>query len=173
MHTGVALQNRIATFEVQSHAMDPTIRKGSKLAIERFYYSANRLERWHIVLVLLSHTETNLIPTKLVHTDASGKQQEFARPHFPYIKRVVGLPGETVKFTDTEIHINGKPLAVPDDLAHCYAGFPGSKAFSFAAADYRVPDDEIFVLSDNVKQGIDSRHIGAVPLRCVLGRAAS
>jgi signal peptidase I len=172
MQAGVALDNRVATFEVQSDAMEPTIKKGSKLAVERFYYSSNRLQRWHIVLVLLSHTETDKIPSKLIHQEKGGKQREFARPHFPYIKRVVGLPGETLKFTDKEMLIDGRSLPIPDDLARCYAGFPGSKTFQFAATNYRVPDDEIFVLSDNVKQGVDSRHIGAVPLRCVLGRCA-
>ena len=170
MQSGVALENRVATFEVQSDAMEPTIRKGTKLAIERFHYSSNRLDRWHIVLVLLSHTETNLIPTKLVQEQKDGKKQEFARPHFPYVKRVVGLPGETINFTDTEIFINKKGLAIPDDVAKCFAAFHGSKTFAFAGSAYQVPDDSVFVLSDNVKTGIDSRHIGAVPMRCLLGR---
>lgn len=170
MLAGVALENRVATFDVQSEAMAPMLKKGSKLAVERFYYHLNRMERWHIVLVLLSHTETDLIPAKVFHPDQAGKQREFARPHFPYIKRVVGLPGETVKFTDKEILINNQSLAIPDDLVQSYTSFPRSKAFRYAAADYKVPEDAIFVLSDNIKQGIDSRHIGAVPMRCVMGR---
>jgi hypothetical protein len=77
-----------------------------------------------------------------------------------------------VKFTDRELLINGRQISVPDDLVRCYAGFHGSKSFRFGAADYRVPEDALFVLSDNVSTGIDSRHIGAVPMRCVLGRVA-
>jgi len=170
MLSGVALQDRISTFDVQSDAMEPTIKKGTKLAIERFHYSSNHLDRWHIVLILLSHSETNLIPTKLVHELKDGRKQEMARPHFPYIKRVLGLPGETISFTDTGILVNNKSLPVPDDLAKCLAGFPGSKNFAFAAKPYNIPDDSVFVLSDNLKTGIDSRHIGAVPMRCLMGR---
>lgn len=170
MLAGVALENRVASFHVQSEAMAPTLKKGSKIAVERFYYHLNRMERWHIVLVLLTHTETDFIPATVFHSDQARKRREFARPHFEYIKRVVGLPGETVKYTDKEILINNQSLAIPDDLVRSYTSFPRSRAFRYGAADYKVPDDSIFVLSDNIKQGIDSRHIGAVPMRCVMGR---
>lgn len=167
---GVALENRFATFDVPSDAMAPMIHKGSKVAVERFYYHLNPMERWHVVLVILSNQETDLIPATMVHPDPSGKNREFARPHFPYIKRVVGLPGEAVKITDKEILINNQSLAIPGDLVRPYSRFPGAKTFRYAAADFRVPEDSIFVLSDNIKQGVDSRQIGAVPLRCVMGR---
>ncbi len=168
---GVALENRVATFDVQSDAMAPIIKKGSKMAVERFYYSVNPIERWHVILVLLSHTETDLIPRTVFHTDKSGKKQELARPHFPYIKRVVGLPGESVRLTGKEILINNQSLAIPDDLAMSYSAFPQLKNLRYAAAeDYKVPRDSVFVLSDNLKTGIDSRMIGAVPMRCVMGR---
>jgi len=111
-----------------------------------------------------------LIPTKLVHELKDGRKQEMARPHFPYIKRVLGLPGETISFTDTGVFLNNKSLPIPDDLAKCLAGFPGSKNYAFAGKPYNIPDDSIFVVSDNLKTGIDSRHIGAVPMRCLMGR---
>src|ERR1700757_897700 len=99
MPMSIQLENRVATFDVQSDAMEPTIARGRRLAVERFYYAHAPLERWHIVLVLLSHTETDLIPERLIHRDSAGREHELVRPHFPYIKRVVGLPGETLRFT--------------------------------------------------------------------------
>ncbi len=166
---GAAVENRDATFEIHSDAMAPRMRKGQKFAIERFYYHLNPIERWHVIVVLLTHKETDLIPEKMVHSDESGKTREFAQPHFPYVKRVVALPGEIVKLTDSEILINNRPLEIPDDLIESYIRFPGSKGFRYGAQDYKVPRDSIFVLSDNTREGIDSRHIGAVPMRCVMG----
>ncbi|MER8387069.1 signal peptidase I [Mesorhizobium sp. M1380] len=170
--SGIFLQDRVATFEVQSGAMEPTIRKGTKLAVERYYYARNPLARWDVILFILSHTETNLIPTEMNFKGEDGKARKFARPHFPYIKRVVGLPGEVLRFVEEGLVCNGKPLEFPDDIREYFRKFTAPDKYSFGGKDFQVPEDEVFVLSDNAQEGVDSRHTGTVPLRCVLGRIA-
>ncbi|MCZ6771038.1 MAG: signal peptidase I [Proteobacteria bacterium] len=170
--SGVMLLNRISTFDVQSRAMEPTIKKGTKLAVERFYYANNTLERWHVIFFILSNLETSLIPARLVQTDRNGKRATMVRPHFPYVKRVVGLPGDTIKFTSKEILCDDRALDVPNDISSCYAAFRNFGRYKYGSKAYKVPDDGVFVLSDNLATGIDSRHMGAIPLICVSGRLA-
>ena len=83
-----------------------------------------------------------------------------------YIKRVIGLPGETVQIIDGYVYINGEKLdenygaEVMNDAGR-------------AAEPITLGDDEYFVLGDNRNDSKDSRHIelGAVDTRKILGKA--
>jgi signal peptidase I len=110
-----------------------------------------------------------------------------------YIKRVIGLPGETVEIVDHRVLIDGKPLPVrplaesvvcsdqekPDCAvweetagAHPYrvAHWPGGQA-SRSFGPKQVPAGELFFLGDNRENSNDSRVWGTVPLALVKGRA--
>ena len=78
-----------------------------------------------------------------------------------FIKRVVGLPGETVEGRDGAVHVDGRPLREP------YLA-PGTVTADFPATE--VPPDHLFVMGDNRQNSSDSRVFGAIPRSSVVGR---
>jgi signal peptidase I len=78
-----------------------------------------------------------------------------------FIKRVVGLPGETVEGRDGAVHINGRRLREP------YLA-PGAATADFPAV--QVPEDHLFVMGDNRANSSDSRVFGPIPESLVVGR---
>lgn len=86
-------------------------------------------------------------------------------PDTHYIKRVIGLPGETVQIADSKIYINGEELQ--EDYGRGVYFLAGS-----AAQPVVLGEDEYFVLGDNRNNSIDSRYaVGKVNRRQFTGRA--
>ncbi|MCK4720564.1 signal peptidase I, partial [bacterium] len=79
-----------------------------------------------------------------------------------YIKRVVGLPGDTVEIDDGEIYINGEIL---------YENYRTRRPNYSHYGPITVPPGEVFVLGDNRSNSQDSHVIGTVPIRNIEGRA--
>jgi signal peptidase I len=81
----------------------------------------------------------------------------------PLIKRVIGLPGETVEVRDGRVLVNGVALREP------YVSVPTVGN----TAPVRVPADAVFVMGDNRAPGgsLDSRRLGPIPLSKLVGRA--
>ena len=85
------------------------------------------------------------------------------------IKRVVGLPGETVSIADGQALIDGRPLTEPAafrGIRYFHAG-----AFSSAARRFRVAPSHYFVLGDDSRDSDDSRYWGALRGEKIRGRA--
>jgi signal peptidase I len=95
-----------------------------------------------------------------------GEGLGFAQPeNEDLIKRVIGLPGDTVEIKDNVVSVNGKPLNEP--YLH-----PGAQACNGTYPATTVPAGHIWVLGDNRCQSADSRYgLGMVPERNVVGRA--
>lgn len=79
------------------------------------------------------------------------------------IKRVIGLPGETVEFKNNKLYVNGKYLE---------EDFLGSKSFNFNISDlgYKViPEGEFLLIGDNREASYDSRYFGTIKKEDILG----
>jgi len=80
-----------------------------------------------------------------------------------FIKRVIGLPGETLEIRSGHLYVNGKEL----EEAYVPASY-------FDGASYpplRIPDDEYFVMGDHRDSSNDSRMFGPVPRQFIYGKA--
>jgi signal peptidase I len=76
-------------------------------------------------------------------------------------KRIVGLPGETVEITHSQVYINGRPLQ------ENY--LPKGTVTGSEVPTIVLGPDEYFVLGDNRSDSYDSRIYGPVPKRCIVG----
>jgi signal peptidase I len=83
------------------------------------------------------------------------------RPGEDYVKRIIGLPGETVEVRNGQVFINGQAMAEPF--------IPGP--MSYTMRPQVVPEGTVFVLGDNRNNSNDSHNWGALPIENVVGRA--
>ncbi len=84
------------------------------------------------------------------------------RPGEDYVKRIIGLPGETVEIKQGHVFINGQPLAEP------FQPTPGTYTMPNPVV---VPEGQLFVLGDNRNNSNDSHNWGTLPIEKVVGRA--
>jgi signal peptidase I len=82
----------------------------------------------------------------------------------PYIKRIIGLPGEEITFSDGHVDVNGQPLEEDyiQDRTRCGRA---------DTCDVVVPPGSVFVLGDHRSNSSDSRVFGPVPIENIVGKA--
>jgi signal peptidase I len=81
---------------------------------------------------------------------------------YPFIKRVIGLPGDTVEINDGKVSINGTPLEEDEYIA-------AQPNYTMSAQE--VPESEYFVLGDNRNHSNDSHSGWTVPRDNIIGKA--
>jgi signal peptidase I len=91
-----------------------------------------------------------------------------------YIKRVIGLPGDRIEYKDDTLYINGKPYDEPYLESSKQELINGPLTNSFTLRETPVggdvvPEGHLFVMGDNRRNSMDSRHIGAIPVDSVVG----
>ncbi|WP_172194424.1 signal peptidase I [Saccharibacillus qingshengii] len=130
------------------------------------------------------HDSERVIVNKILYDIRPPKKDEVIVFKVPsednkeFIKRVIALPGDTVKVEGDEVTVNGKIISEPYiqgvlDEAHANnvtynnnTNFPNSKF-----PDGTVPEGHVFVMGDNRPNSKDSRMIGYVPYGDITGRA--
>jgi signal peptidase I len=145
---GVALLVRhfvVQTFSIPSASMYPTLKVKDRLLVEKLAYQYRDVRRGEIIVFKTP---------KSVQVRNNDKIEDF-------VKRVVGLPGETVEIKSNVVLINGKPLNEPYLPKGTVTG-----------NDQRIviPIDEYFVMGDNRGDSFDSRGWGTVPRSMIVGR---
>lgn len=134
--------------KVLGHSMDPTLQEGQRLLISRINYLFGEPQRGDI-LVFNS-------PSPLQENEPA------------LIKRVIGLPGETVELIDGAIYINGLRLNEayldPDLETLCSRSRCDESRWTLG------PDD-FFVMGDNRRGSRDSREFGPVDRHSIIGEA--
>ena len=114
---------------------------------------------------------TNIITLRF-HHPVLGEVIVFKAPPDPdkdFIKRVIGIPGDTVMIKDGDVYVNGQKLDqslfLKDDVK-TYGG-----AFLKDGDTVTVPTDEYFVMGDNRPYSSDSREWGFVPIGNIIGES--
>jgi signal peptidase I len=139
-------------FFIPTASMQHTLDVGDRVLVNKWSYRLHPIHRGDIV----------------VFTKPKG---ELATNVNDLIKRVIGLPGETLTIADNQISINGQPLEEPylpkgtsiQSVAGKYACTP--------AQPCKIPPKEIWVMGDNRTNSEDSRYFGPIPESSVVGRA--
>jgi len=160
----------VQAFFIPSESMVPTLEIGDRVLVNRLAYRIGEPDRGEIV----------------VFSDEAGAQRNNANPlagglrslaaglglappsEQDYIKRVIGLPGETIEITDGVVYVDGEPL---DEAPTDEGGYLSTRDGSFMPAQ-RIPDDEYFVMGDNRPRSSDSRSLlGTIRRDQMIGRA--
>lgn len=133
----------IVNAKVISGSMEPTIMTNDKVIGNRLSYVFSDPKRYDVIVFLWPDN----------------------RDELPFVKRIIGLPGETVFITDGKIYIDGSPEPL-DESAYTH----GEMTESFGP--YTVPDGHYFVLGDNRGHSNDSRmwENKFVPREDILGK---
>ena len=89
----------------------------------------------------------------------------------PFIKRVIGTPGDVIELSDGLVSVNGVQLDEPyifiDDAGVQQQTYPAPGG----ASHWVVPDGELFVMGDHREDSADSRNFGPIEISKVTGRA--
>jgi signal peptidase I len=153
----------VQAFKIPTGSMENNLLIGDHLLVNKFVFGPTA-----------SSVERALLP---VRDPRRGDVVVFKYPDEPerdFIKRVIGLPGETLELRNKKVYINGQPLDEP------YVHFlePSSDAQEVTSSDVReryppvvVPAGHYFVMGDNRDNSQDSRYWGFLPRHYIKGRA--
>ncbi|MBN2115962.1 MAG: signal peptidase I [Anaerolineales bacterium] len=126
-----------ARVRVDGFSMRPTLQDGEYILVNKLAYKTGQPARGDIVVFIFP-----------------------VNPQEDLIKRVIGLPGESVSIHNGVVSVNGVPLTEP------YIASP--PAYD---GDWVVQDGQLFVLGDNRNDSRDSHQWGLLPIENVIGRA--
>jgi len=126
-----------ARVRVDGFSMIPTLQNGEYILVNKLAYKTGQPNRGDIIVFRLPGDETQDL-----------------------IKRVIGLPGDTVHISDGAVTINGAKLQEP---------YIAQNPLYFG--EWTVPDGFLFVLGDNRNDSRDSHQWGLLPLENVIGKS--
>ena len=134
----LAVHFTLQSFKVKGDSMLPSLQSGQYLLINKVVYSFSSQHRGEVVVF---------------HPPVNSEDV--------YIKRIIGLPGETIEITRGKVYINGEPLDEPYIEEEAVYDYP----------PYLIPPGHYFVLGDNRNGSSDSRRWGPVPEENIIGKA--
>jgi signal peptidase I len=145
----------VATYSIPSGSMEPTLKIGDRIVVNKLSYHLHGVDRGNIVVFSTPPTENCAGP-----------------PVSDLVKRVIGLPGEIISLSDGHVLINGRvlpetylPPSVRDDT---YPG-PGGADYSLHHA-FHIPSGDVYVMGDNRSESCDSRYWGPIAESTIVGK---
>ncbi|HSS44703.1 MAG TPA: signal peptidase I [Thermoanaerobaculia bacterium] len=156
----------LQAFVVPTASMEKTIQAGDHLVVNKFIYAPRAHRFW-----------TRLLPYREIRRGDVFVFKFPGDPRRDFIKRAIGLPGDTIAIRDKVVFVNGLPLEEtrafhsdpriwPDDPR-----LPEATRVRDQLSPLRVPEDFIFAMGDNRDGSNDSRFWGPVAVGKVKGRA--
>ena len=150
----------VQAFKIPSGSMLPTLQIGDHLLVNKFIYG-----------VKVPMSGAVIVPWK------SPARDDIVVFRFPkdrsidYIKRVVGVAGDTIELKNKQLYINGEAISNPHAHFTSNAIMQASAGPRDTMGPVKVPEGSIFVMGDNRDNSYDSRFWGFVDLKDVLGKA--
>ncbi len=143
----------VQAFRIPSGSMEDTLLVGDFLLVNKFIYGAK-----------IPFTNVRLPE---IREPKRGDIIVFRHPteRKDFIKRCIGLPGDTLEIRDDIVYINGEPLDEP------YKTIKGAPNVSSNFGPIVVPKGHLFVLGDNRRNSYDSRAWGPLDVKYVKGKA--
>lgn len=139
----ILLINYVASaYRIRGHSMNSVLRDQERIIISKISLTLGDIHRFDIVVL--------------------SKPNE---PDKSIIKRIIGLPGETIEIKKGDVYINNKKLKQPF--------LKRKKNFTYRVDTMRplvIPEDHYFVMGDNRTVSQDSRYFGPVPRKYIYGK---
>jgi signal peptidase I len=136
----------VQAFKIPSGSMLPTLQIGDHILVNKFIYSFAPLKRGEIIVFKFPQDETR-----------------------DFIKRIIGLPGETLEIRGRQVLINGVPLSEPYAV---YSDGPFQRAGDRdRLGPIVIPPGKLFMMGDNRDHSMDSRVWGFLDIHKIKGRA--
>ncbi|MBI4536469.1 MAG: signal peptidase I [candidate division NC10 bacterium] len=136
----------VQAFKIPSGSMLPTLQIGDHILVNKFLYHFRPIQRGDIIVFKFPQDESR-----------------------DFIKRVIGLPGETLEVRGTQILINGQPVKEP--YAVFSDGALGSSGERDRMGPITIPPNRLFMMGDNRDHSMDSRYWGLLDEAKVKGKA--
>ena len=144
-------------YEVPTGSMKPTIQEGDRILTDKMAYDI-RVPFTHIKLLKLADPQAG----DIIVFDSQAADNRL-------IKRVIGVPGDTIALENNELIINGQKLNYADQRSNIDSLDKIENLSGFDAIT--IPDDYYLAMGDNRDNSADSRVIGLIPRDELLGKA--
>ncbi len=159
---------------VQQSSMYPTIFNDERVFVNRLARTLKSpINRGDIITLEAPNGRFTSGDIKANYIEYKGKQKfiynvlEIGK--ISYIKRVIGISGDTIRFENNKVYLNGKEL---DESAYLPEGTITdiNESFSHVPLEFTVPAGYIFAMGDNRTYSRDCRQLGCIPLSKVEGK---
>jgi signal peptidase I len=156
----------VQAFKIPTGSMEENLLIGDHLLVNKFVFGATETALERAILPIGTIKRRDIIVFKYPE-----------EPERDFIKRVIGLPGETVEVREKKVYINGTALDEP--YVHFLAPPSGPSEFhEVTSFDVRerygpvtVPPNHYFVMGDNRDNSQDSRYWGFLPQELIKGKS--
>ncbi|PGM59836.1 signal peptidase I [Bacillus sp. AFS053548] len=138
-----------STYVVDGESMMPTLKDGNLLVINKFGYEIGDINRFDVIVFHANKKED-------------------------YVKRVIGLPGDSIEYKDDQLYVNNKKWNEPylNDYKSSLKGtaFTPDYNLNEVTGKTKVPPGYVFVEGDNRPKSYDSRLFGFVKIDKIVGK---
>jgi signal peptidase I len=160
----------VQAFYIPSESMTPQLHVQDKVVVSRLAYRFHSPRRGDIIVFPAPPGPCR--ETRPAHGGSAlrrfaryvGQKLGLTSTTDEFIKRVIGLPGETVNGHDAHVYVNGRLLLEP------YLP-PGPTSVTPDFASVKVPPGRVFVMGDNRPNSCDSKFFGPIKRSSIVGRA--
>lgn len=136
-------------YAVEGESMMPTLQNANRLIVNKIDYHFTQPKRFQVIIF-------------------------HATPTQDYVKRVIGLPGDTIQYKNDLLYVNGKPIQEPYLEPYKKKLGSGHLTWDFSLQSLhlgnKVPPGKLFVMGDNRQNSVDSRSFGFVDESKIVGK---